>query len=575
MVFRQSLTLLLINFLVLIYPLIVKGQTAQSEPSPSFDSLPLPPTEPEPIPIPEPLPSLDELLPSSDIPTGEIAPPELDTLDTVTVRDYQVLGSTVFTPDELAAATSPYLGEIQFSQLLKARAAITDLYVDAGYVSSGAFLPVDQDIRDGIVEIQVIEGNLEAIEVEGLKHLNSGYVRSRIEIATPAPLNVNRLITALQLLQIDPLIESISANLTEGTQTGSSILELEVTEAKRRQGIITVDNGRSPSVGSFRQQLTVADNNLLGIGDELSLGFSRTAGSYTINTSYELPLSPYNTTLRLDGGFTNSKIISDDFEILDIRSESSNFTVTLRHPLIQRPTEELALSLSFDRRTSSSTFQLPDAEKLPFPSLGAQDGKTRVSALRFEQVWTRRQPTEVLALRSQFSLGLPIFDATQNPSPLPDSEFLSWQGQAQWVKIFDNKHLLVSRLGGQVANQSLPSLEQFRLGGQGSVRGYRQDRETADSGLFASLEYRFPLATIAAWDSTLQLAPFVDYGIGWNQGLREDPDDLLSVGTGLLWQIGDRINARVDVGFPLLNNTSEGSSLQESGVLFTISGEIF
>lgn len=575
MVFRQGLTLLLSSFLVLISPLTGTGQTVEPDLPRSLDSPLLPPAEPELIPIPEPLPPLEELLPSPNTSTEEIIPPELETRDTVTIRAYQVLGSTIFTPAELESQTNPYLGNIRFAQLLQARSAITDLYVEAGYVSSGAFLPVNQDISDGIVEIQVIEGGLEAIDIVGLTYLDPDYVRSRIEIATPAPLNVNRLITALQLLQIDPLIANISANLTEGTQTGESILELEVAEAKRRQGIFTIDNGRSPSVGSFRQQLTATDRALLGLGDELSLGVSRTAGSHTLTAGYELPLGPHNTMLRIDGGLTNSKIISDDFEILGIRSESSNLTATLRHPLIQRPTEELALSLSFDRRTSSSTFQLPDAEKLPFPSLGAQDGKTRVSALRFEQVWTKRYPTEVIALRSQFSLGLPIFGATQNPSPLPDSEFLSWQGQAQWVKIFNNKHLLVTRLGGQIATQSLPSLEQFRLGGQGSIRGYRQDRETADSGLFASLEYRFPLATISDWDSTVQLAPFIDYGIGWNQGLRDDPDDLLSIGTGLLWQIGDRINARIDVGFPLLNGTSEGSSLQESGVLFTISSEVF
>jgi len=63
---------------------------------------------------------------------------------------------TVFSPEELAAVTQPFTGSVSFAQLLQARSAVTQLYIDQGYITSGAFLP-EQTLENGQVTIQVIE----------------------------------------------------------------------------------------------------------------------------------------------------------------------------------------------------------------------------------------------------------------------------------------------------------------------------------------------------------------------------------------------------------------------------------
>jgi hemolysin activation/secretion protein len=75
------------------------------------------------------------------------------------------------------------------------------------------------------VQIQVIEGELEGITILGLERLQPGYVRSRIERLAGKPLNQKRLEQALQLLQIDPVIERVNAELTAGSTPGSNILQ--------------------------------------------------------------------------------------------------------------------------------------------------------------------------------------------------------------------------------------------------------------------------------------------------------------------------------------------------------------
>lgn len=542
---------------------------------------PLPPEPETPVLEPEPLPDPEDLLPQPSVTPGlpdeGIDAPGDDAPGTFVVSSFRVVGSSVFSETELAAATADFVGRpITFSELFEARAAVTQLYGDAGYISSGAFIPAEQLIDDGVVTIRVIEGGLEDIQITGLKHLDPGYISSRIEVRNDAPLNVNQLVESLQLLQVNPLIENLSAELASGTQTGGSILNLAVKEAPTVSGSVTLDNARSTTVGSFQRRATVSNINLFGKGDSFLVSYGNTDGSDTWDLDYTIPLGPHNTSLAIDYSVTDSRIIEDAFDALDIKSDSTNLAFTLRQPVIETPTEELVLALELDYRRSESTFQFGDT-RLPLLTSGSDDGVTRIAAVRFSQEWTQREARQVLALRSQLSLGTDWFDATRNSGDRPDGQFLSWQGQAQWVKALDRDSLFLARLTGQLSDGPLLSLEQFRLGGQGSVRGYRQDQTTTDNGVFASVEMRLPLFEVPSLDSTVQIAPFVDYGMGWNNGGRADPDPnhLLSIGTGLLWQTSDRITARLDFGIPLIDPGDEGNSLQEAGILFSITGRLF
>ena len=227
---------------------------------------------PQPSPqLPQQLPPPAELLPpSTPIPIPD--EPSSDKIpQTITVERFEVVGSTVFSPEELAKVTEQFTKRpISLSEVFQARSQITKLYIQNGYITSGAYIP-PQTIKSGVIKIQVIEGKLEDIQISGNRRLNSNYVRSRLEIATSAPLNRDRLLEALQLLQLNPLIQTVTAELSAGSRPGASVLEVKITEAKTFSTQVVLDNGRSPSVGSFRRRLQVNEANLLGLGDGLSL----------------------------------------------------------------------------------------------------------------------------------------------------------------------------------------------------------------------------------------------------------------------------------------------------------------
>ncbi len=535
-----------------------------------------PPTTPSPLPspeVPQPLPPPAELLPpSAPTPTPD-APLPGNFPQTIVVERFEVVGSTVFSAQELALATAEFTKRpISLTEVYQARSKITDLYVKKGYITSGAYIP-PQTIQSGVLKIQVVEGKLEDIQVTGTRRLNPNYVRSRLAIATSPPLNRQRLLEALQLLQLNPLIQNVTAELSAGSRTGTSLLEIKISEAKTFSGQIVLDNGRSPSVGSFRRGLRLNEANLLGLGDGLSVGYTNTDGSNSFDASYTLPLNPRNGTVTLNYGTTSSNVIEPPFDFLDIESSSRYYELTFRQPIIQTPTQEFALGLTASRRESDiSSFLQREGVPASELSPGADDeGRTRVSALRFFQEWTSRNSREVIALRSQFSLGIDVLDATVNQDA-PDSRFFAWQGQAQWARLLAPETLLLLRLNTQLASTKLLPIEQFGIGGQDSIRGYRQDYLLTDNGTFVSAEVQVPILRLPQINSILQVIPFVDFGVGWNTSGKDNPDHntLAAVGLGLRWAQGDRFTVRLDWGIPLVSVNSNERTLQENGLYFSL-----
>jgi hemolysin activation/secretion protein len=488
----------------------------------------------------------------------------------VKIKRIDVLGSTAFSPQELDAVTASFIGqEANLENCLAIRSTITQLYVDNGYTTSGAFLLNNQDVSDGVVEIQVIEGRLEELHIEGLSHLNESYVRERL--ATETPININKLQESLQLLQNDPLIDNISANLAVGSSNGLSILSVKISEAETWAIGAAFDNARSPAVGSNQAIAQLSNINVIGFGDRADFTYYHTEGSDTFNFSYQIPVNSKNGTIRATYATSSNEIVEEPFTPLDIQSESRSYELSYRQPLVQTPTQEFALGITASRIESESSLL---GERFPL-SRGADDeGRTRISALRFSQEYSYRGIEEVFSARAQISLGIGAFGATVNEGE-PDSRFLSWQAQAQYVRLLAPDTLLILRGEMQLAERELLVDEQFRLGGTGSVRGYRQDLLLGDNGLLASVEVRVPILRIPQWETVLQVAPFFDVGKIWSSnGNNQSPSNLASFGLGLLLAGGDNLSAGFYWAIPLVEVDDQGDSLQEEGGSFFVEGRL-
>ncbi|MEM9213694.1 MAG: ShlB/FhaC/HecB family hemolysin secretion/activation protein [Cyanobacteria bacterium P01_F01_bin.150] len=553
-------------------PLFVAQQILPQDTTPEFD--------PDPLPEPDltPLPSVEELLQSPE----PSSTPELgdESELRVTVNRIEFKGHTIFSDEELAAVIPEgIIGEsVTINRLYEIRSAVAQKYIDAGYASSGAFLP-EQPIQDGVITIQIVEGSLTTIDIRGNEKLKDSYIANRIWRDIETPLNVEDLLDTLRRLQLDPRIATLSAELSGGVALGEGILTVDVVEGDDLNVVLGLDNSRSPSVGSFRQFLDLNLLNFNGYGETFNLGLARTSGSTALDGSISTFLGADNSTLQLRGGISKSEIIEDPFEILNLESDSFFAELAYRQPLFQTLTEELALGVSVGHQQTRSVFDLSNdfGGPIPLTRFGAnEDGEIRVSTLRLFQEWNKRRARDVFAARSQFSIGLDALNSTVNTDGRPDSRFVAWRGQAQWARLLEEDTLLLVQTDLQFADDDLLSLEQFGLGGQRTVRGYRQDLLLTDNGVLASAEVRFPIIKARKVDGVLHLIPFLDVGKGWNIS-DEDPDPSTIVGTGfgLQWQQND-LTARIDIGLPLVDvDTRDDDSLQEMGIYMSLEWEAF
>jgi hemolysin activation/secretion protein len=499
----------------------------------------------------------------------------------VFVRDIRVVGSTAFSPDQLASVTSPYVNrELSAEDLEELRRALTLLYVNRGYVNSGAILP-DQTLADGVVTYRIIEGALSGIEVEGNRWFRSRYFKDRLSLAGKQPLDVNALQRQLQILLEDPRIQRLSANVKPGVRPGEALLDLMVEEQFPLKLWLEVDNYQTPAVGAERGIVTLAHQNLTGNGDILTLRYGKSSGlDPLLDFRYAIPVTPVDTTVSFQYRKNTFAVVEEPFKELEIESESEIFTLGVRQPLYRTPATEFALEL-IGERLSHNTSLLGEPFTL---TPGARNGESIVSALRAALELVHRSQNQVVAARSRFSVGIDALGSTIHERGLPDSRFFAWLGQFQWVRrvgISDVRQLadaqLILRSDVQIADDSLLTLEQIAVGGRYSVRGYRENTIVRDNAVVASLEARIPLVQNVPWADYLQLAPFFDYGRAWQSKDRtEEPRYISSIGIGLRWAVTLRSAVPVRPSFevywghPLqdVKISGPGGNAQDHGVHF-------
>jgi len=540
-----------------------------------------------------PLPRYQEPAPRPELELPDLPAPEpsADAGPRTLLRGVEIEGSSVFGEAELRAVVEPWVGhEIRSEDLVALRDALTRFYVAHGYLNSGAVIP-DQDPADGILHVRIVEGRLAGIEIEGERHYRAGTLRDRLELGASVPLDVARLEERLQLLQQDPRIERLNARLRPGEAPGEAVLEVAVEEARPWRIELAADNWANPAFGGYQGELYLADENLLGFGDALSSRVTLAEGIAAVDGAYEIPVSARGTLVRLGGEYSASKIVESPFSELDIRTRYQSARIGVEHPFYRTLHTQLRLGVTGDwRRAKTRTCVFEDVlggcDPLAFPGSGANDeGVTTVSVLRFSQELVRRERNQVFAARSLLSVGLPILGASHRdlpPDPLgvgglrhPDGEFVAWLAQLQWARRFEPSGLqLIFRVDAQLASDTLPSLERFPVGGHLSVRGYRENQIVRDEGVVTSLELRVPIRVLEDRIGSLQLAPFVDFGHATNRrNPTPSPENLASIGVGLLWQRGP-FDASLVYGYALENAHTSGD-LQDAGVQFRVGVRVF
>jgi hemolysin activation/secretion protein len=535
--------------------------------------------EPDHLNIQEPArPGYLERKPPADFSLPPIAPdstPATTGEKSLVLNQIRFVGNTVVSAEDLQAVVAPFIGKaIGAADIETLRQKVTLLYVDRGYVNSGALLAQDALNQDTLT-LQIIEGRLKEVRLRGLDGLNEHYVADHLANGSEV-FNILTLGERFQLLLTDPLFARMNGQLLPDAERGKAILNVDVERALPYQLNLSASNYRPVSIGAQSVTLSGWMRNLTGYGDTFEASYQGPLGEGTASRTtlgWRVPLNSWGTQLSFNYDQGASSVIEQPVQVLDVQSQLVGKDIGISQTLFENLRHKLSIGLNRVVRENRTTLL-----GVPFSFVpGEPTGNSTAKDWRFWQEYSHRWENQVLALRSTFTYGQNNqLDASAAPGATLDSRYRIWLGQAQYARrILDNGTQFILRLNIQDSPHRLIAMEGMSVGGVNTVRGYRENQLVRDTGAVMNVELDFPLIADVANKFSLNLVPFFDHGRAQNKG--EEPAVISSIGlaTRLRWQgLAIDLAAASRQQHPA-TITRSGSNLQDRGLHLQMSYSFF
>jgi hemolysin activation/secretion protein len=460
-----------------------------------------------------------------------------------------------------------------------------------GYINSGVLIAGGAEGGDPVLRLTLVHGRLSPpAEVRWNGHrrgMTADYVTARMRAANTVPLNAVAVERSFRLLAEDPAILTVRADLLPGARPGEAGLALTVDPARRFDAYVSYGNSRSPAIGGERVAIGGYIRNLFAAGDVFSVEAGLTAKRPDYSGSYETPFLTPNLSLSLRASHNEASVVDRPLVPLDIRARDTGVEGGLAYRLLAEPLTprgpgqwRAARSLTLGVRVGhreTETFLLGQ----PFSfSPGSVDGRSQQTVLRLTADFVERGISKVTALSFTLTQGLSGTRSTIPGVASPDPHFRSYLAQLSHARRLTPGALeLRLRLSGQWADGLLYSSERLSVGGEYTVRGYRETLALVDTGVVGSVELAQPFslsrngrnAKGTDWGA-FSLSAFADGALLRNRrDPQPAPDRLGSVGVSLAWVPSEAISARVTYARALVDAAPVGSrDLQDRGFQFRL-----
>ena len=405
------------------------------------------------------------------------------------------------------------LGVSQLNELLK---IITNHYLDQGLITTRAYLP-QQDLSGGVLQVLVVEGRLEKLRGDEASGL------SERELTMTFPGREGRLVNLREIEQMVDQLNRLPSNkaqmeLTPGQQVGGSDVLVKNTPQKPWRATLSRNNDGQRSTGEQQWNAGLEWDSPLGLADQLSLrgghdalsdhqqtsrngllSYSLPWGWWTFNYSYSE--SEYRSTAQADGisfkqngDSQNHQFRAERVVHRDALSKTS-LNAGIAYLRTNNYIEDSKLALSSNRLTEAQ--------------FGINHG--------------RRIGSAFVNLDLGMQQGIGALDAQGHGHPGPgeaDARYRKYTGTLSYLQPFQlwGEQLTFSSLAtGQRSEDVLFSPQRMSLGGSSSVRGYKDQFLSGDSGGYWRNELRLTRPVTLNW-----LRPvFAEYGgaAAYDQGV--------------------------------------------------------
>jgi len=429
------------------------------------------------------------------------------------LKEVRISGNRAFSEKELLPLYASQLGkQTGFSDLERMTGLITKYYRDHGYMVARAYVP-EQQIKDGSVEIAVLEGRLGEVKVNyhspGPKipdTLLKGMITGAV--AQGDAINVNKLERGMLLENELPNMKASSV-LVPGASVGTSDLVLEANQQGWfHNDTLELDNAGSRYSGTTRYGGSANLASPFGLGDQMSGRILTSLDGFDYGRlSWSAPVGMHGLKAGLAETYTDYSL-NGPYSPLGLRGFASISSAFLVYPYLRSRFLNLYQTASIEHKNlvSNANAGVISHNTINDIQIGFNGDET--------DTWLGGGLSSVSATYTYGRLDLsadPVNQANDAATAKAQGNYSKFQLQAMRQQQLSTNWVLYGSLTGQLSNKNLDSSESISFGGPSAVRAYPVGEAAADEGLLATLELRYNM--LAPLDlGSLQMVLFYDHG---------------------------------------------------------------
>jgi hemolysin activation/secretion protein len=516
-----------------------------------------------------------------DAPEKPAAAPARPDGPKVLVTGFRITGNKVIATSRLEQVVRADIDKEHTLESLRAVAAkITDYYAARGYILARAYLP-PQDVREGVIELAVLEGDVGTIEIAGTERYSEGAVaRGMTRVKNEGIVHEGLLETSINILNEYPGL-SMRASLRPGAERGKTDILMTAQERIPFSATVETNNYGSRYTGPWKYgveavfPLTYLFSDSL-IGDRFTFRGLKTDDTlWFTRADYSVPVGGYGT--RVEASYSHSEDdVGEEFSGLNVSGRQTNWYFQVTQPFFKTSGMNLQAFALIEAIRSQQfvLWKVAGVDDLRVFRMGVSGDYRDPYLGRWYYGATLHQGVPWFGASQQDDYG-----ATRNDGPGGFTKLTADLARLQSL-VYGGSYLIL-RGFGQLSSQNLLSPEKFSLGGYYSVRGYPIAEQTGDQGYVVSAEVHVPVPGLREW---VRFVTFFDHGgvflvsrnksrgeidhwmTGMGTGLRIDVPTALAELPGGLLQI--RFDYAWNVGGPAPSSHKNGISQGQPGIIY-------
>ena len=430
----------------------------------------------------------------------------VDGEQTVQIKNFQFSGNKLLTDQELQSIVEKWKGRtLTFEDLQNVITDIQEYYSSKNRIGK-ALLP-EQEIKDGIVSIKIIEGVLGDVVVEQTSpkprmavETVKKYFKGEKDSAYIDTKDLQRKIFILN----DLAGVNATGTYEQGKKEGESNFKVTLQDTPFFKGEVVAANYGSKSTGSNQALANLSFNNISGIGDLFTVNGIKSSGSDYVQGSYAVPILYDGLKLALNASKLNYQTLSSFSSTNQSKGDAKTYAANFTYPVFRTDRASVNAKVGYETKDYLNTNVLTAA------TISDYKIDNMIAGLNG---FLYNNDQSSISYNANVTFGrLKINDAAQETSDNTSAktkgsfEKLAFNiSRNQTLPNLKNTNWLIS-VDGQTANKNLNSSEQMSLGGPYAVRAYPTGQGSGSQGVILKTELQYP------YDKNLTFGPFLDVG---------------------------------------------------------------